>query len=100
MALSWAEIKEEFDLFGQDLRWLQTHDSGLNYRGALLVGCGCEMLAAIAGNKQRRGETVLAQLVLPGDWRLLAKRLYTALRDGLVVEDQAGIVAGSLPARS
>lgn len=85
--LSWVDIKKEFnDSVGyirQDLRWLQLHNSGLNYTVLLLVGCGCEMLAAIGGDKKRRGEKVFAELLPAGDWRLLATRLYTALRDGL-----------------
>jgi len=85
--LSWANIKKEFDdsvgYIRQDLRWLQSHQSGLNYTVLLLVGCGCEMLAAIGGDKKRRGEKVFAELLPAGDWRLLATRLYTALRDGL-----------------
>jgi hypothetical protein len=85
--LSWADIKKEFDdsvgYIRQDLRWLQSHNSGLNYTVLLLVGCGCEMLAAIGGDDRRRGEKVFAELLPAGDWRLLAARLYTALRDGL-----------------
>jgi hypothetical protein len=86
-SLSWADIKKEFDeslgYVRQDIRWLREHDSGLNYTVALLIGCGCEMLAAASGDKNRRGERVFAELLPAGDWRLLAKRLYTALRDGL-----------------
>jgi hypothetical protein len=87
MALTYADIKNEFDqslgYVGQDIVWLRQHDSGLNYTVGLLIGCGCEMLAAAAGNKNRQGETVLAEMLPAGDWRRLAKRLYTALRDGL-----------------
>jgi hypothetical protein len=85
--LSWADIKKEFDdslgYIRQDLRWLQSHNSGLNYTVLLLVGCGCEMLAAIGGDNKRRGEKVFAELLPAGDWQLLATRLYTARRDGL-----------------
>ena len=86
-SLSWPDIKTEFDeslgYVRQDIRWLQQHNSDLNYTVALLVGCGCEMLAAAGGDKRRRGEAVFAELLPVGDWRLLANRLYTALRDGL-----------------
>ncbi len=41
------------------------------------------MLAAAAGDKKRRGERVLAEMLPAGDWRLLADPLNTALRDGL-----------------
>jgi len=85
--LCWADIKKEFDdsvgYIRQDLRWLQSHDTGLNYTVLLLVGCGCEMLAAIGGDEKRRGEKIFAELLPSGDWQILAKRLYTALRDGL-----------------
>ena len=84
---AWSDIKKEFDeslgYVRQDIRWLQKHDCGLNYTVALLVGCGCEMLAAARGDKKRRGERVFAQLLPPGDWRLLSDCLYTSLRDGL-----------------
>src|SRR5579871_5919144 len=86
--LTYADIKQEFDVslgyVRQDIRWLLQSGSSLNYTVALLIGCGCEMLAAAAkGDKHRRGEYVLAELLPPGDWRLLADTLYTALRDGL-----------------
>jgi hypothetical protein len=57
--------------------------AGLNYTVGLLIGCGCEMLAACAGDKKRNGEKIFAELLPSADWQLLAKRLYTALRDGL-----------------
>jgi hypothetical protein len=42
------------------------------------------MLASAEGDiKGRRGEKVFAELLPAGDWRLLADRLYSALRDGL-----------------
>jgi hypothetical protein len=50
---------------------------------ALLVGCGCEMLAACRDPKIRLGERVFVELLPDGDWQVLAKHLYTALRDGL-----------------
>jgi hypothetical protein len=87
MALTYADIEDEFDYslgyVRQDIAWLRQHNSGLNYTVGLLIGCGCEMLAAGGGDKKRRGENVFAELLPPGDWRLLAERLYTALRDGL-----------------
>ena len=47
---TFAELEKEFnDTLGfirNDLRWLITHDGRVNYTVALLVGCGCEMLAA------------------------------------------------------
>jgi len=87
VSLSWADIKKDFDeslgYVRQDVEWLQKHDCGLNYTVALLIGCGCEMLAAASGDAKRRGERVLESMLPPGDWRLLGDRLYTALRDGL-----------------
>jgi hypothetical protein len=81
-------VKQEFDetlgYIRQDLRWLLARQSSLNYTIALLIGCGCEMMAACAGDKKRRGEAVFAEL-LPSTKELqaLASRLYSALRDGL-----------------
>jgi hypothetical protein len=66
-----------------DIKWLIEHDSGLNYTIALLIGCGCEMLAACGGDKNRRGERVFAEIWPPGEWQFLADRVYGALRDGL-----------------
>lgn len=85
--LSYSDIKKDFDeslgYVRQDIRWLIAHDCGLNYTVALLIGCGCEMLAAGEADKKRRGEKALAQLLPAGDWQLMADVLYTALRDGL-----------------
>jgi hypothetical protein len=85
---SFEDIKSEFDetlgYLRNDLDWLITNKPCLHYTVALLVGCGCEMLAACRGpESKRRGEIVLAELLPEGDWRILAERLYTALRDGL-----------------
>jgi hypothetical protein len=83
-----AVVKQEFaETLGyirQDLQWLLEKKSSLNYTIALLIGCGCEMLAACAGDKKRRGEKVFAEL-LPAtkELQVLADRLYSALRDGL-----------------
>jgi hypothetical protein len=83
---SLEDLKQEFDeslgYIRQDIRWLIDHDSGLNYTIALLIGCGCEMLAAL-DDKNRRGEKVFAELLPAGEWQLLAARIYGALRDGL-----------------
>jgi hypothetical protein len=85
--ISFADIKEEFDetlgYIRQDITWLLNKDSGLNYTIALLVGCGCEALAACLGDTKRRGEMVFAELLPSGALQVLATRLYGALRDGL-----------------
>ena len=64
-----AVVKVKFDetlgYIRQDLRWLLEKRSSLNYTIALLIGCGCEMLAACGGDKQRRGERVFAELLPP-----------------------------------
>jgi hypothetical protein len=83
-----AVVKQEFDetlgYIRQDLRWLLERQSSLNYTIALLIGCGCEMLAACAGDKKRLGERVFAELLPPTkELQALAGRLYSALRDGL-----------------
>lgn len=84
---SLAYVKAEFAVtlgyIRQDIKWLLDKDSGLNYTIGLLIACGCEMLAACAGDKKRRGKKVFAELLPSGDWQLLAERLYTALRNGL-----------------
>ena len=85
--VSFADIQQEpgetLGYIRQDIRWLLAHDSGLNYTIALLVGCGCEMLADCRGGTKRLGEIVFAELLPPGELQTLAKRLYGALRDGL-----------------
>jgi hypothetical protein len=83
-----AVVKLEFDetlgYIRQDLRWLLEKQSSLNYTIALLIGCGCEMLAACGGDKTRHGERVFAELLPPTkELQALANRLYSALRDGL-----------------
>jgi hypothetical protein len=83
---SWKDIEKDFNeslgYLRQDIRQLLKLDCKPNYTVAILIGSGCEMLAAGRGLK-KSGETALA-LLLPPDWRLLAKRIYTALRDRLV----------------
>ena len=85
--MSFADIKGEFDetlgYVRQDITWLLDKDSGLNYTIALLVGCGCEALAACRGDTKRKGEMVFAELLPSGEPQVLATRLYGALRDGL-----------------
>jgi hypothetical protein len=49
----------------------------------LLVGCGCEALAACWAGAKRKGELVFAELLPPGELQFLANRLYSGLRDGL-----------------
>lgn len=80
-------VKREFDetlgYVRQDLLWL-VENSGLNYTIALLVGVGCEALAACYGDSKRLGESVFASL-LPNapECQTLSNRLYSAIRDGL-----------------
>ena len=85
--ISFADIKGEFDetlgYIRQDVRWLLDKDSGLNYTIALLVGCGCEALAACRGDAKRKGEIIFAELLPPGMLQVLASRLYGSLRNGL-----------------
>jgi hypothetical protein len=84
---TFAELEKEFqDTLGfirNDLRWLIKHEGRVNYTVALLVGYGFEMLAACREPTSRLGEKVFMELMPEGDWQVLAKRLYTALRDGL-----------------
>jgi hypothetical protein len=85
--VSFADIKEEFDetlgYIRQDITWLLGHNSGLNYTIALLVGCGCEMLADCRGGTKHKGEIVFAEFLPSEELQVLANRLYGALRDGL-----------------
>jgi len=86
-SLSLQDIKQEFDetlgYIRGDITWLITH-SCLNYTIALLIGCGCEMLAACEGDtRKRHGEKVFAELLPAGELQVLADRIYAALRDGL-----------------
>lgn len=85
-SLSFADVKKEFDeslgYLRNDITAIRQGKHTVNYTVALLIGCGCEMLAAGKGDR-KHPERILAELLPPGDWRLLADRLYTALRDGL-----------------
>jgi hypothetical protein len=76
------EFAESLGYIRQDICWLLNHDSGLNYTIALLICCGCEMLAALK-DKNRRGEKVFAEILPSGGWQVLAGRIYEALRNGL-----------------
>ncbi len=78
------EFDETLGYIRQDLRWLLEKRSSLNYTIGLLIGCGCEMLAACAGDKKRHGERVFAELLpCSKELQALADRLYSALRNGL-----------------
>jgi hypothetical protein len=77
------EFAETLGYIRGDLRWLLEKNSGLNYTIGLLIGCGCEMLAACREDGKRLGEKLFAELLPPGEWQQLADRLYSALRDGL-----------------
>jgi hypothetical protein len=78
-----SEFEETLGYIRGDLDWLVKNKPNLHYTIALLVGCGCEMLAAYRDPRRRRGETVFAELLPSGEWQELANRLYSALRDGL-----------------
>src|SRR3954469_15968096 len=84
---TFAQVKGEFEetlgYIRGDLDWLLKNKPNLHYTVALLVGCGCEMLAACRDPKKRNGEIVFAELLPVGDWQVMATRLYSALRDGL-----------------
>ena len=83
--LSFEDIKKEFDeslgYIRQDINWLCEHDCSLNYTVALLIGCACEALSD--GGVGASKHTVLAELLPEGEWRLIAKPLFDALRNGL-----------------
>ena len=85
-SLSFADIKKEFDeslgYIRNDITAVRHGKHTVNYTVALLIGCGCEMLAA-GRSDRKHPEKILAELLPPGDWRLLAAKLHTALRNGL-----------------
>jgi hypothetical protein len=84
--LSFADIENEFDeslgYIKNDVSALCRQNEKVNYTVALLVGCGCEVMAEGRGDGKRPHE-VFAELLPPNDWKVLAKPLYEALRNGL-----------------
>jgi hypothetical protein len=84
--LSFADIKNEFDeslgYIKNDISALCRQDKTVNYTVALLVACGCEVLAEGWGDR-RQPHDVFAELLPDNDWKALAKPLYEALRNGL-----------------
>jgi hypothetical protein len=83
-AVAKLQFDETLGYIRQDLRWLLEKRSSLNYTIALLIGCGCEMLAACRSDRSRRAEQVFAELLPPTkELQALAKLLYKALRNGL-----------------
>jgi hypothetical protein len=78
-----SEFEETLGYIRGDLDWLIKNKPNLHYTVALLVGCGCEMLASYRNPRRRNGEIVFAELLPTGEWQALAVRLYGALRDGL-----------------
>ncbi|MDP8983316.1 MAG: hypothetical protein M3O35_22300 [Acidobacteriota bacterium] len=85
-SLSFADIEKEFDeslgYIRNDIAELRRLNCSLNYTVALLVGCACEVLAS-CGVERRHDYQIFAELLPEGDWRLLAKPLFNALRNGL-----------------
>src|SRR5688500_13696948 len=83
--LSFEDIKTEFDeslgYIKNDISALCRQNERVNYTVALLVACGCEVLAEGWGG--RRPHDVFAELLPDTDWKALAKPLYEALRNGL-----------------
>jgi hypothetical protein len=83
--ISYADITKEFDeslgFIRNDITALCNQQETVNYTVALLIGCACEALAdGGAGNSKDR---VFAEMLPEGDWRVLAKPLFDALRNGL-----------------
>jgi hypothetical protein len=71
--VSLAHVKAEFAVtlgyIRGDIKWLLKQNegpnpAGLNYTVGLLIGCGCEMLAACAGDKKRNGEKIFGNCCL------------------------------------
>ena len=85
-APTFAEIEQEFNeslgYVRNDIIALCRQDEKVNYTVALLVGCGCEILANALGDRIQPHD-VLAELLPTEDWKTLAKPLYKALRNGL-----------------
>ena len=83
--VTFAQISREFDeTFGyvrQDIAAIRRTDLGLNYTVALLICCACEMLA---WHRSLKADQVFTSL-LPDEerWRLLGKKIFKALRNGL-----------------
>src|SRR5258707_8164326 len=86
-SLSFADIGKQFNeslgYIRNDITAIRHGQATVNYTVALLIGCGCEMLAAGRDDDRKHPEKILAELLPSGDWRVLAGRLPTALRDGL-----------------
>src|ERR1019366_8857841 len=84
--LSFADIEKEFDeslgYIKNDIFALCRQNEKVNYTVALLVACGCEVLAVGRGDRKRPHD-VFAELLPANDWKALAKPLYEALRNGL-----------------
>lgn len=82
---TYADIEKEFDeslgYIQGDIAEIRRVNKSLNYTVALLIGCGCEVLAAGRGDR-KHAEAVLAEM-LDGDWKLLAGPIFNALRNGL-----------------
>jgi hypothetical protein len=85
-SLSFADIEKEFDeslgYIKNDISALCRQNEKVNYTVALLVACGCEVLAVGRGDRKRPHD-VFAELLPTNDWKALAKPLYEALRNGL-----------------
>lgn len=84
--LSFADIEKEFDeslgYIKNDIFALCRQSETVNYTVALLVACGCEFLAEGRGDRKQPHD-VFAELLPTEDWKVLAKPLWEAVRNGL-----------------
>ena len=84
--ISYAEIEPEFNeslgYIRNDIAALCRGNERVNYTLALLIACGCDVIARGSRSK-RQAHEVFAELLSNSDWKALAKPLYEALRNGL-----------------
>jgi hypothetical protein len=76
-----SEFENSFGFIRNDLRAVCAGKETINYTVMLLVGCGCEMLAAARGDRKHPAR-ILEEILEP-EWKPLANALFSALRNGL-----------------
>lgn len=66
-----------------DLRRLVKQPKGGNYLAAFLIACACETVGWFKYGNNQRGAQVLAEELLPPEFRPVAPSLYDAMRNGI-----------------
>jgi len=86
MKIPYSRIKTRFKrvrrFLTNDLKLLVIQPSGGNYLAAFMIACACDTIAWFRYGTNR-GDSILAENLLPPAWRPVAPSIYDAMRNGI-----------------